>query len=366
MADGSLEAFIENVSGDSHLRVEADLGDGFVRLRSAEAERRQAVHDIRSTEDVVIELLRNARDANARSIFVAATREERRRRIVMVDDGDGIPPAMHERIFEPRVTSKLDTMHMDKWGVHGRGMALYSIAVNAETARIAASDVGKGSAFVVETDLDRIGEKTDQSTFPIFERMESGSVAVRGPKNILRTACEFALESRRSCTVYLGSATDITATLYEFGLSSLTSAMRAFCADTTRLPVCTRLAAAPDPAELADESAKLGLAISERSARRIMDGGIAPLEPLLARVRIGEDGEEKPHPARILSEASPSADADQRGLKLSQDDLAAFSDHIRAAYAELARDYYLEPEVRPEVKVGKDAIRISIPVQKLR
>ena len=97
-----------------------------------------------------------------------------------------------------------------------------------------------------------------------------------------------------------------------------------------------------------------------------MDGGIAPLEPLLARVRIGEDGEEKPHPARILSEASPSADADQRGLKLSQDDLAAFSDHIRAAYAELARDYYLEPEVRPEVKVGKDAIRISIPVQKLR
>ena len=24
MADGSLEAFIENVSGDSHLRVEAD------------------------------------------------------------------------------------------------------------------------------------------------------------------------------------------------------------------------------------------------------------------------------------------------------------------------------------------------------
>ena len=41
MADEALEAFIENVCGDSHLRVEADLGDGFVRLRSAEAERRQ-------------------------------------------------------------------------------------------------------------------------------------------------------------------------------------------------------------------------------------------------------------------------------------------------------------------------------------
>lgn len=60
MADEALEAFIENVCGDSHLRVEADLGDGFVRLRSAEAERRQAAHDIRSTEDIVIEMLRNA------------------------------------------------------------------------------------------------------------------------------------------------------------------------------------------------------------------------------------------------------------------------------------------------------------------
>ena len=42
MADETLERFIEDVCGDSRLRVEADLGDGFVRLRSAEAERRQA------------------------------------------------------------------------------------------------------------------------------------------------------------------------------------------------------------------------------------------------------------------------------------------------------------------------------------
>lgn len=366
MADEALESFIENVCGDSHLRVEADFGDGFVRLRSAEAERRQAAHDIRSTEDIVIEMLRNARDARAQSIFAATTREERRRRIVMVDDGDGIPPAMHERVFEPRVTSKLDTMHMDKWGVHGRGMALYSIAVNAETARVAASDTGKGSAFVVETDLDRLGEKTDQSTFPVFERTESGSVAVRGPKNILRTACEFALESRRSCTVYLGSATDVAATLYAFGLSSLTSAMRAFCTDSSELPVCKRLATAADPAELAEEAAKLGLVISERSARRIMDGGIAPLEPLLARISIGGGREEEPHTSRSSSVTPPAAGADLRGLKLSQDDLATFSDRINAAFAEIARDYYLEPNVHPEVKVGKDAIRITIPVQKLR
>ncbi|WP_080797357.1 ATP-binding protein [Arabiibacter massiliensis] len=367
MADEALESFIENVCGMSHLRVEADLGDGFVRLRSAEAERRQAAHDIRSTEDVVIEMLRNARDANAKSVFVAATREERRRRIVMVDDGDGVPPAMHERVFEPRVTSKLDTMHMDKWGVHGRGMALYSIAVNAASARIAASDAGMGAAFVVETDLDRLGEKTDQSTFPTFERTESGSVAVRGPKNILRTACEFALESRRACTVYLGSATDIAATLYAFGLSSLTSAVRAFCTDSSELPVCKRLATAADPAMLAEEAAKLGLLLSERSARRIMDGGIEPLEPLLARVRIaGEDGAPHPGATKAAHPALRPAGADARGLRVDPADLEAFSERVAEAFGELARAYYLEPGAVPDVRVGKDGIRVFIPVEKLR
>ena len=98
MADEALEAFIENVCGDSHLRSRPTSGDGFVRLRSAEAERRQAAHDIRSTEDIVIEMLRNARDAHAKSIFLAVSREGQRRRLVMIDDGDGVPAAMHELV----------------------------------------------------------------------------------------------------------------------------------------------------------------------------------------------------------------------------------------------------------------------------
>jgi hypothetical protein len=40
--------FVETVSGEAHLKVEEDLGEGFVRLRISEAERRQAKHDIRS------------------------------------------------------------------------------------------------------------------------------------------------------------------------------------------------------------------------------------------------------------------------------------------------------------------------------
>ena len=140
MGDGNLASFIEDVCGEGHLRVETDLGGGFVRLRSSEAERRQAAQDIRSSEDIIIEMLRNARDAHASNIFVACTREGSTRRIVMIDDGDGVPKHLQQTVFEPRVTSKLDSMHMDKWGVHGRGMALYSIAVNAESATISASD----------------------------------------------------------------------------------------------------------------------------------------------------------------------------------------------------------------------------------
>ena len=180
--DETLTTFVESVCGDSHLRVETDLGDGFVRLRSAEAERRQAAHDIRSTEDIVIEMLRNARDAQAQERV--SGRHARRRQAAprhCVDDGCGIPAALHGRVFEPRVTSKLDTMHLDKWGVHGRGMALYSIAVNAESARVAASAPGLGSSLLVETDLERVGEKTDQSTFPTFEQTESGALCHARP-----------------------------------------------------------------------------------------------------------------------------------------------------------------------------------------
>ena len=119
MAEDSLGSFVESVCGESHLRVEDDLGDGFVRLRSSEAERRQAAQDIRCTEDIVIEMLRNARDAGARNIFLAVQRDDTARSLVIVDDGAGIPEAMHGRIFEPRVTSKLDTARMDKWGCTG-------------------------------------------------------------------------------------------------------------------------------------------------------------------------------------------------------------------------------------------------------
>lgn len=55
--------------------------------RSSEAERRQAAQDIRSSEDVVIELLRNARDAGASRIFLATQKTGNERLLTVLDDG---------------------------------------------------------------------------------------------------------------------------------------------------------------------------------------------------------------------------------------------------------------------------------------
>ena len=128
----------------------------------------------------------------------------------MIDDGDGDAAAMHERIFEPRVMSKLDSMHMDKWGIHGRGMALYP---SRSTPRRLASSPLMRAAGAAPSDelLDKLGGEDRSIELPVFGSAPNRAHHVRGPKNILRTACEFAIECRHDCTVYLGSLTDIAA-----------------------------------------------------------------------------------------------------------------------------------------------------------
>lgn len=361
MSNDTLKDFIETASAVSPFRVEDDFGSGYVRLRSEEAERRQAAHDIRSTEDIVIEALRNARDAHARMIFLAISRESDSRHVTVIDDGDGVPSYMHERIFEPRVTSKLDSAHMDKWGVHGRGMALYSISVNCTSARIASSDSGKGAAFEFISDTRTLGEKTDQSTFPTFELSESGTIVVRGPRNIIRTACEFAVDSASVCTLYMGSPAEIAATLYAFAEATLGRAQRVFCSDESEIPVCKRLAASADPADFARIAAGLGLKLSERTCRRIMDGQIGPVAPLADRIVIVEP--QKPTMRVPVRKKKPFDD--ERGLRIDPADLDAFTTGIEHAYAELARAYYLDGAVRPDIVVKRDRITVVIPVQKL-
>jgi hypothetical protein len=354
MTDEKLIDFIEQVSGGSHLRVEENLGNGFVRLRSEEAERRQAKHDIRQVEDIVVEMLRNARDAHASAVYIATAREGDVRTLTVIDDGEGIPPALHERVFEPRVTSKLETMLEDEWGVHGRGMALFSIKSNVVTAQVASSDVGLGSALTLEIDTDNLPEKTDQSTFPTLEKDEEGHLqAVKGPHNIIRSALEFALVYRKNPNVYLGPPSAIAATLLERGQKDLSDDDLLFCDDVATLPICQRIATSSDAAELMANCAAVGLDISERTAHRILGNQIAPLPSLCEVAR-----------EQRRAKAATDLTKDSRGLRLAKDDIEAFSREMEKAFEILAERYYLSMADTPRVTVKGDTITVRFPIEK--
>lgn len=350
MAD-DLRDFVEAFAG-SHLRVEDDLGGGFVRLRVSEAERRQAKHDIRSSEDIVIEMLRNARDAHAHRIFLATGRSGDERTFVMLDDGDGIPPEMHERVFEARVTSKLDSMRMDRWGVHGRGMALYSIRENCPFARVMDSGEGIGSSIAVRAHIGDIAERTDQSSFPELDYDADGCLTVRGPRNILRTVVEFALAEQDECAVYLGSQTEVASTLF------WSARCGAFDEPSGSL-VIAKLGRANTPAEFRQIAESLGLEMSERSARRAMDGEIPPLKPILALL-------DAKRPQRQRASTRKDAFADARGLKVAERDMERFKEALHAAWSDLAEAYFIDTSAEPSVIVRKDAVHVTFPVHKMQ
>lgn len=347
--------FVTSVSGDGYLKVEETLGDGYVRLRVPEAERRQAKHDIRSIEDVIIELLRNARDAHAQRIFVATTREGSTRMLTMIDDGVGIPHALQEAVFEPRVTSKLETMVMDRWGVHGRGMALFSVRSNVSSARVASSAPHKGASISVVVDTDQLNERADQSTWPVVEPDESGKLRVaRGPHNIIRRLVEFACE-HPELEIYLGTPTEILATLHALGRDRLDIADLMFCDDLDRLCVWQRPAACSDAAELTATAEAIALPVSERTSHRILAGELAPLESLLTSLSVEDE------PA---APATPDIYRDRRSLRIHHGDLVAFRTELSRAFDVLAERYYLNLKGEPKVTVGRDAITVRFAIEK--
>lgn len=369
--ESSMENFISSVSGESYLRVQDDLGHGFVRLRAAEAQRRQAKQDIRFVEDIVIELLRNARDAHARAIFLATWTEGDHRFLTMLDDGDGIPAELHQAIFEPFVTSKLDTFHSDHWGVHGRGMALYSIKENAEQASVICSKPGLGSVFGVTVNVKELPEKRDQSTFPKIVINDEGKPVLRGPHNITRTVLEFAIEERSHISVYLGSPASIVAALYELGSSAAARLTTIFDTYDEKTPYLQRFAFADDPDELQALAGQCGFPLSVRTARRIMNQEIKPAVPQLALLsQAGPDGEGS---SSAFDKASAGGGKPGEGkggkakpkasVKLAPEDLRKLSDEVRTAYQDLASAYYLDPDAEPAIQVRGDELSIRIPLR---
>lgn len=352
-----LISFISSMSGEGNLRVEENLGEGFVRLRVSEAERRQAQHDIQHVEDVVIEMLRNARDAGATTIYVATQKEGSVRTLLFLDDGCGVPEDMQERIFDARVTSKLESMKMDRWGVHGRGMALFSIRQNVSSAGVVASGTQLGSSFKVEADTELLSERADQSSWPQAVKNEDGIYeCARGPHNIARTTCEFALEERNDCDVFLGSPTEIAATLYKQALSRVDATKLLFIDDETSVPVIDRLALATDAREFIEIASGIGLELSERTAHRIIAGQISPLKSVAARLLRTRDSGSAPHEVDLTK--------DRRGLRIDKGDLSEFSRAVERDFNQLAERYYLSLSGDPRIRVGKDRITVSFDIEK--
>lgn len=351
---GNLVDFVAEVAG-GELRVEENLGEGFVRLRVDEAERRQAAHDIRCIEDAVVEMLRNARDAGAHHIYVATSREGSLRTTTMVDDGVGIPADMQERIFDARVTSKLESMKMDRWGVHGRGMALYSVRMNTESARVVESGPGKGASIQVVSDAGKLAERADQSTWPTIGVNDDGETSViRGPHNIIRACAEFALEDHGVCEVYLGSPAEVVATARARAKADMSGTDLLFLDDLGQLPLLQRLNAAADTRELMEVAAAMGLELSERTAHRILAGQIKPVRGVYARLaHKGQAG---------TGSRAVDLVADRRGLKLSKDDADEFSRMMERDFTWLAHRYYLELAGSPKVTARAGKITVTFPL----
>ena len=344
-----LIAFIDEVVPGSSRGVEERLGDGFVRLEVHEAERRQAMHDIRWVEDALIELLRNARDAHAAHIFVAMSRSHDERTLVVLDDAVGIPKAYQDLIFEARVTSKLESLREDEWGVHGRGMALYSIKERATDAHVAWSAPGLGSAIACAFDVSRIPERADQSSWPSVATSDEGT-EFKGPKNLIRTSVEFALSDPHGPKVYLGSPSQIVQTMRQVAKAHASEAELLFESDYDRLPVCEQLLAAPDAATLARLAGRLGLELSERTAHRILSGALRPVRSIAERFK---------HRSSSATREGPDLLAEPRRLKLSEADALDLKSRLLDALDPIAERYFLRILESPSLRQSPGALHVT-------
>lgn len=349
--------FVKSLADQETIAVEEDLGHGYVRLRVTEAERRQALQDIRSVEDVVKELVRNARDAGADHIYVSFQKEKGRwRNLCVLDNGRGIPPELHRKIFEARVTSKVKDVVEDYFGVHGRGMALFSIKQVVEEVRLVNSEVGRGTVIQARIDTLRVPERKDQSTFPRLEFNEEGTLeVVGGPRNVPRVLTEFILNAKGT-EIYLGSNAEILSTLYHHS-SALRKSWAGGKRDTGH-PLWFELGGIREGKALqrfAQE--QLGLTVSERNAFRVLEYEIPPLisiNELLSR------GGGDPCIRRADLHRPTRIDwGDQLARRLTPQDLKLLGKKLSEVFQEIGNRCWLTAEY-PVIKRRKDRLIISL------
>lgn len=235
-------------------------------------------------------------------------------------------------------------------------MALYSISENSNDARVVYSDTNLGSSIYAKFDTKKLGEKRDQSSFPEFYVNDDNELVVRGPKNILRTACEFAFGYRTSGNVYVGSPVEIAATLYNSGKAGVKAV---FSEPDEKTKLVDLLSYSSDVHDFKKYAADLGISLSKRTARRIMDGDISPQASLLERIaKRGIAGKSESLDSldiKGIYRAKPK----KQGMKLDASDKEILASSVQRSFSEIAPKYYLSSEIEPRVSIKGSKVSIS-------
>ena len=290
-----------------------DLGGGFARLSGTEGARRGPSR-IAYVEDALLELLRNARDAGAQSVYVASTLKKRRyRTLTVLDDGHGIPSSHKHLVFEAGVTTRHLRPVIDPVSPHGAGLSLYHIKKAALDATV--QSTSGPTSIRVTFDTRAVPERS----------LQSASRPSR--MNLLATLQDFAAANNPAAgppklNLYYGSPARILATLLENRIIQYMERSE----------------------ELRKRAEELGLEASARTIQRIRRGEIGAVGVVSAvRGRRGEEG----------SGARKEAD-DGPVLVLGERERSGIEDILRRA----ARASYLEfGEIKLESRPGEIAIK---------
>jgi hypothetical protein len=369
-----LKKFLSDLNINDSLNIEEDLGDGYVRLKISEAERRQALQDIGCVEDIIVELLRNSRDAGSKNIFIGTKKiEDKRRKIYFIDDGSGIPPKLQNLIFQSRVTSKLVNGIKDPYGFHGRGMALFSIKLNVDEIKIVFSDRLRGASFYLDIDLFKIPEKKDQSIMPQIIKMDGDLSIIGGVNNIIKTIIEFQLQNS-NINFYYGTPTQILSTMRVIIKNSgrrypkfeswdeLSGYIRDNDIKVTEIPVLT------DNYNLMEAISKniFNMDISQRGIQRIIYNEIKELSPL--KISAEDISEEKPyirHDSGSNSENKQNKklklyDESKLASRFKDEEIRCIIDTVENKIKELGSKYFITTGKNIEYKKSNNIIKLLI------
>jgi hypothetical protein len=293
-----------------------DLGSGFARLMGGEGVRRAPSH-VETVEVALLELVRNAVDADAENVYVASALHARRyRELVVLDDGSGVPEPYQEMIFEPGVTTRHLAPSRGADQTHGAGLSLHHI----REAALSAAMLSTASPTSIRTifDTEALPERALQSA--------GNSNSHGGPRSNLRSTLQRLAEPPGSPEIFYGSPASILALLLNKRIIPReTGELERWCGET------------------------MGVELSRRTLQRVLKGQVTPA----GRVGAMERREEPEKRSR----GSGGELVGGGRLELDERDLS----EVRSVIERAARESYLEVgEIGFGSRDGEITIRAEI------